>query len=39
MRAILDTIIMEEDPFLEETPEEVVMYNLNGTPDRAGREE
>ena len=30
---------MEEDPFLEETPEEVVMYNLDGTPDRAGLEE
>ena len=39
MRDILDTIIMEEDPFLEETPEEVVMYNLDGTLDGAGLEE
>ena len=39
MRDFLDTIIMEEDPFLEETPEEVVLYNLDGTPDGAGREE
>ena len=39
MRAILDTIIMEEDPFLEETPEEVVMYTLDGTLDGAGRDE
>lgn len=39
MRDILDTIIMEEDPFLDETPEEVVMYNLNGTLDGAGHDE
>ena len=39
MRDFLDTIIMEEDPFLDETPEEVVMYTLDGTLDGAGHDE
>ena len=39
MRDFLDTISIEEDPFLDETPEEVMMYNLDGTLDGAGRDE
>lgn len=39
MRDFLNTISIEEDPLLEETPEEVVLYNLDGTPDGAGCEE
>ena len=30
---ILNTIILEEDPFQGETPEEVRLFNLDGTPD------
>lgn len=37
MREFLDTISLEEDPFLEETPEEVTLYHLDGTPDEAGQ--
>ncbi len=29
----MDTIIMEEDPFVGETPEEVKLFHLDGTPD------
>lgn len=30
--SIMDTIIMEEDPFMGELPEEVTLFHLDGTP-------
>lgn len=31
----LDTITMEEDPYLDEKPEEIQAFHLDGTPDEA----
>lgn len=30
---IMDTIIMEENPFVGEIPEELRLFHLDGTPD------
>lgn len=31
----LDTIILEEDPHMDEKPEEIWAFHLDGTPDEA----
>lgn len=33
---IMDTIILEENPFQGEKPEEVRLFNLDGTPANEG---